>query len=304
MKVTIAIPTYNNENTILKAIDSALHQDFLDDYEILIVNNNSTDNTLEIVENIEDTRLKIISNLETCTLFENHNVCLREASGDYIIFCHSDDELDPQALSILWRKIQERGMPKKYIAWGHSFFRDFSSALVNAKLQSGKIFAGIVAVGPFINGGLTPSGTCYSKSFIEIGGFLSTKYRLTPSDSSSMIYAALNGFRFEMLDELLFYRRDASTARKDSKKSDIEVAYLDAWSGLCEKINKYSQLDIIQASQSLRYVNPVFYNYMSQKYPREVLSGMLKKLIITPCCARDPLFWKTLFECLTVSRAS
>jgi len=297
---TIAIPTYNNENTILKSINSALQQDYSGDYEVLIVNNASSDKTLDVINKINDTRIRVVSNIETCTLFENHNVCLRESSGDYILFCHSDDELDSQALSILSRKLEARGYPKKYITWGHSLFRDFSEALENSKLQTGKVFSGIIAVRPFINGGLTPSGTCYSKSFVEVSGFLPTKYRLTPSDSSSMIYAVLHGFRFEMLDELIFYRRKASTAIRGSKKQDIEDAYLDAWTDLGERIDQDNLFDIFQQSKSIKNVNLLFYSYMTQKYPHEVLKRMLIQLIVHPTSARYALFWKVIFKCLII----
>jgi glycosyltransferase involved in cell wall biosynthesis len=296
MNFTIAIPTYNNEDTIEDAINSAINQSYEGDYEVLVVNNNSSDKTLETVNGYVNERIRVVSNSSTCTLFENHNVCLRKARGDYIIFCHSDDKLDCQALSILERKIKVRGYPKKYIAWGHSLFRDFSSSLDNSSLERGKIFAGIVAVRPFINSGLTPSGTCYSKSFIDIGGFLHTNYHLTPSDSSSMIWAALNGFRFEMLDEMLFYRIDASTATRAQKPKNTFEPFIDAWTQLVNVTNTNQNLDLIQQTRHLKHMNPILYLFMADKYPRLVLKEILISFLKEPLIARRSIFWKAFWK--------
>lgn len=298
MLFTVAIPTYNNESTIVKAIESALNQDFEDEYEIVIVNNNSSDNTSKVLETIKSGKVKVYTNPETYTLFENHNACLRVSRGDYVLFCHSDDELDVQALSILKRKIEERGYPKKYIVWGHSFFRDFSTALTNAKLSVGQTFAGIVAVRPFINGGLTPSGTCYSKSFIEHNGFLPTNHKLTPSDSSSMIHAALNGFRFEMINELLFYRRDASTLLRGTKLNDKKKAYTDAYDQLIPMITKDQAYDLVMQSGFNDHVNLDFYNYFMPYFTSSIRLILLKKIIKKPTVMRFPSFWRILLSSL------
>lgn len=296
MLFTIAIPTYNNAGTLYKAIYSAISQDYNNNYEILVVNNNSTDETLELINMIDDSRLRVVTNSNVLTLFENHNECLRNAKGEYILFCHSDDELDPQALSILDKKISERGYPKKYIVWGQSFFRDFSGAVSNANLSQNAIFSGIVAVRPFLNGGLTPSGTCYSKSFINSGGFLPTNFKLTPSDSSSMIYAALNGFRFEMVGELFFYRRDASTLSRKIKRKDKIIPYFDSYKQLLLKITDDQAFDILMQSNFVRSMNLSFYDFFLDYYPSEVRLLLFKHSVRRVVVMRSLSFWRIFFK--------
>ena len=86
MLFSILIPTYNNEKTIAKTIESALHQDYNGDFEVVVVNNASTDSTLSIIQSYNDSRIKLFTNETTVHMYENHNICIRKAQGDYVIF--------------------------------------------------------------------------------------------------------------------------------------------------------------------------------------------------------------------------
>lgn len=226
MIFTIAIPTYNNEKTIEKTILSCLNQDFKDEFEVLVVNNHCTDGTSKILEKFKN-KISIVENDYTVSLFENHNVCFRNAKGDYVIFCHSDDTLLPDALIKYNSILKKRNYPKKYVMWGRSMFRDFGHNWSNGGFQLNEIAAGIKAFGVFHIGGLTPSGTCYSReSFINCGGFLEMKDRLTPSDLTTMWILCLHSFEFEMVDRIFFTREFASTAKLLNQN-----AYDDAMKG-------------------------------------------------------------------------
>lgn len=208
MLFSILIPTYNNERTIAKAIDSALNQDYDGEYEIVIVNNASTDSTLSVIESYSDPKIKVISNLSTVHMYENHNICIKNAVGDYVIFCHSDDELLPESLKILERKILDRMYPQRYIVWGHSLFRDFSMIMqqYDSLLTYNTMFSGITAKLIMLRGGLTPSGTCYSKKiFTELNYFpvVEGTYDL---DWVFCVLAAYSACEFEMIDRILFKR--------------------------------------------------------------------------------------------------
>jgi glycosyltransferase involved in cell wall biosynthesis len=280
---TIAIPTYNNVDTISKTIDSALSQTSAEKYEILIVNNASTDGTRDLLDGYRKyDNLKIVENKSTCTLFENHNVCLREASNSYILFCHADDTLDHKALEILKNHLKNRNFPEHYIVWGHSMFRDYSSTLLNAGLRPGEMFAGIVAARPFLNAGLTPSGTCYSKSFIDIGGFFPMSYRTTPSDSSSMVYAALKGFRFEMIQDIVFYRYDATTAHRKLDPVEKVRAFFDAYDSLFKLIEKNKIIDLLSQSSNMKNRPLPFYSAASTIAPKESIKAILKTFVKQP----------------------
>lgn len=296
--ITIAIPTYNNERTIRRAIDSCLSQKDLEDCEILVVNNASKDSTGEILFSY-GSGIRIVTNDETVSLFDNHNVALKHSYGKYIIFCHSDDILYPDAVQILKRRLAQLHYPERFICWGHSHFRDFSTAITRCGISTGQVFAGQYAINPFLHGGLTPSGTCYSKSFLEIGGFLPVPHRLAPSDASSMIYAALNGFSFEMMQAILFKRTDASTLVTSTGLRDALDGYASAFDNLIEKIGHEQTAEVIQATSWSADPPLNFYQVTSTKFPWLVLKTMLKFVAFNPMLLARKQTFRVIVSCIS-----
>lgn len=213
MLFSILIPTYNNEATIERAVKSALNQDYTEEYEVIVANNASTDRTAKVLESIKDAKLRIVTNSQTVSMYENHNVLLHEAKGDYILFCHSDDQLCRGALSILAEELQRRLYPSKFIIWGHSMIRDFSR--YNNDFQLNQMFSGEIAKRVFVQGGLTPSGTCFSReAMTQMGGFPIVEGTFD-IDWIFEALAAFDGWEFEMIDRLLYRREYASTYTDD-----------------------------------------------------------------------------------------
>ena len=88
--ITIIMSAYNAEGTILKAINSVLNQTYKNT-QLIVVNDCSTDNTLDIVKNIEDSRIVLINNDENLGCGMSRRVGLLKATGNYITFLDSDD---------------------------------------------------------------------------------------------------------------------------------------------------------------------------------------------------------------------
>ena len=87
--ISVIIPTFNREKTILRAIDSVLSQTYKD-IELIIVDDGSTDNTKDIVESIDDIRIKYIFQKNSGAA-EARNTGIKNAQGKYIAFQDSDD---------------------------------------------------------------------------------------------------------------------------------------------------------------------------------------------------------------------
>lgn len=103
MKVSIIVPMYNVANYLVKCLDSLLEQDLSwSDYEIILVNDGSTDNCGEIAQQYADkyTNINFISQ-ENRGLSEARNAGIKQANGKYIIFVDSDDYLQPNTLGAL-----------------------------------------------------------------------------------------------------------------------------------------------------------------------------------------------------------
>lgn len=104
--VSIIIPTYNRAHLIGRAIQSVLDQTY-QDYEIIIIDDGSQDNTKEIIAGIVDNRMRYIALETNQGVAHARNVGIQEARYDYIAFLDSDDEWLPNKLELQMQKMME-----------------------------------------------------------------------------------------------------------------------------------------------------------------------------------------------------
>lgn len=104
--ISVIIPLYNKEYTIVDTINTVLAQSY-QDFEVIIVNDGSTDNGVEkIQQNFNDKRIKIIHQKnEGVSAARNRGVY--ESLGEYVSFLDGDDEWHPEYLSIIYKTIKE-----------------------------------------------------------------------------------------------------------------------------------------------------------------------------------------------------
>lgn len=107
MKVSVIIPVYNVEKYIRQCLESVINQT-LKDIEIIIINDGTRDNSMEIVEEyISDERIKII-NKKNGGLSSARNTGILVAQGKYICFIDSDDFIEKSMIEELYNIIEEK----------------------------------------------------------------------------------------------------------------------------------------------------------------------------------------------------
>jgi glycosyltransferase involved in cell wall biosynthesis len=97
MKVSVIIRTYNRAYIVAEAIESALNQTY-GDYEVLVVDDGSTDNTSEVVQRFRDPRLRYVRHERNQGVGAACNTGVAEARGELIAFLDSDDIWRPEKL--------------------------------------------------------------------------------------------------------------------------------------------------------------------------------------------------------------
>jgi glycosyltransferase involved in cell wall biosynthesis len=108
MSVSIIIPAFNAAAVIAGAIESSLQQTF-HDFEVIIVNDGSTDDTAEVVSRyLSDPRVSCISQ-ENRGLPGARNAGALKSAGDYLAFLDADDFLAPNAIESMTQKFKESG---------------------------------------------------------------------------------------------------------------------------------------------------------------------------------------------------
>lgn len=106
-EISIIVPVYNLEKTLLRGVESILKQTFTD-FELILINDGSTDNSIEVCREIEkrDDRVLVIDkNNEGAGLTRNRGIEL--AKGKYIAFFDGDDVIENNMLDIMYSTIEE-----------------------------------------------------------------------------------------------------------------------------------------------------------------------------------------------------
>ena len=96
MKLSIIVPVYNLEDYIATTLDSLLSIHFSSDYEIIMINDGSTDDSESIIRGYQRSHNQIVLySIENQGVSNARNVAISKASGEYITFVDGDDTIEP-----------------------------------------------------------------------------------------------------------------------------------------------------------------------------------------------------------------
>jgi GT2 family glycosyltransferase len=165
-KVSVIIPTYNGERYIKQAVDSVLGQTY-GDFEIIVVDDGSTDNTAE--------RLRLYGDRITYLYQENRklpaarNTGIRAARGEYLAFLDSDDLFLPHKLAAQARYLDERP-DVGLVASGHQYVDEAGQLLQESRPWIGRP---AITLESILFGGLAPVHAVLLRRdwFDRVGGF-------------------------------------------------------------------------------------------------------------------------------------
>lgn len=165
--ITVVIPVYNGEKTIRETIQSVFNQS-LSDLELLVINDGSTDSTLEVVSQIKDERLKVYT-YPNAGLAASRNRGISLAKSEYISFIDADDLWTPDKLESQLKALQEN--PKAAVVYSWTDWIDESSQSLGKgshNTQNGEVLAQLL-----LNDFVANGSNCLIKmqAFREVGGF-------------------------------------------------------------------------------------------------------------------------------------
>ena len=128
--ISVIMPCYNSAKFIATGINSALEQTFAD-FELIIINDGSTDNTLEIINHFSDPRILVINQQNTGVCRARNNA-LGIAKGEFIGYTHADMQTDPadvlKALEIIEQQKEPQNCYVKGDRKGRPLFDQFFTA--------------------------------------------------------------------------------------------------------------------------------------------------------------------------------
>lgn len=175
IEISIIMPLYNAAKYLRESLQSILCQSFKD-FELICVNDASTDDTIEILRDVQkkDGRIRVISNEERSGAAYSRNKGMREAYGKYLAFLDGDDIFDERMLEKAYSAIEDKAADIVVFEYQH-----VPSDSIDHKLQRfhgeryrdkycKKIFS-VQDCEPyeFINWALSPCNKLYRRAFIE-----------------------------------------------------------------------------------------------------------------------------------------
>lgn len=168
--ISVVIPAYNAERTILETIKSVQQQTF-SDFEIIVINDGSSDQTLELLSQVEDSRLKIYS-YNNSGLSTARNRGISHSTGEYIAFLDADDLWTPEKLELQLAALQKQ--PAAGVAYSWTNFMDEKGESFRTGEPiwfEGNVYTHLLD-GNFIASGSNP--LIRKKAIESVGGFDST----------------------------------------------------------------------------------------------------------------------------------
>jgi glycosyltransferase involved in cell wall biosynthesis len=198
--VTVIITTYNRAGLISEAVGSVLLQTFTD-FELLVVDNGSTDNTREVIGGFKDDRVKYMYN-ETpsgsCAM--PRNIGARAAAGRYLAFLDDDDIWYPKKLEICVDILNEDG-EAALVCHAVNIAKDGEIMEVrHFGPWSEDIYERLIYKGNLIG----PTSVMIKKqALLELGGFNVDEKYLHCDDYEFWIRLAKTGARFQFIDDVL-----------------------------------------------------------------------------------------------------
>ncbi len=114
-KISVIIPVYNAAQTIEETIKSVLNQTFTD-FELIIINSNSTDATLSIISQVKDERIKVFS-YPKANVAVNRNRGIKHATADFITFLDADDLWTNDKLAAQYTALKDNPQAGVVYSW-------------------------------------------------------------------------------------------------------------------------------------------------------------------------------------------
>ncbi len=197
--ISVIIPAYNAEKTIQETIESVLNQTF-QDFELIVINDGSTDRTLEIVSSFTDSRLQVFS-FPNSGPQKSRNRGISLATGEYLSFIDADDLWTPDKLERQLQALQEH--PEAAVVYSWTDYIDESGE----RLPGGHHYKFTndvyerLLLGDFIGSGSNP--LIRKEAFLAVGTFdesleggqdwemwirLASKYQFTVVKAPQVLY--------------------------------------------------------------------------------------------------------------------
>jgi glycosyltransferase involved in cell wall biosynthesis len=243
--VTILMPVFNGEKYLTESIESIFNQNY-HNYELLLIDDFSKDQSIQLIESFDDKRIKIIKNTMNIGQAATMNIGIAEAKGDIIFRLDQDDISTPDRLQVQMEIMNNHD--NIIVGTWAQVINEFSKIIgyVEHPIENKAIVDSLA-----INCPLTHSSICMTKKdLIELKGY-DVKYSMA-MDWDLWIRAAKKNIKFLNIPDYLVKLRT-----HPNQSSEINISQLNF-----EKLKLIKNTENIVISQHNRNVRPVWEFYL------------------------------------------
>lgn len=224
-RVSVVMPTYDQAQYLREAIDSVVAQS-VDDWELIVVNNYSDDDTVDVVNSYHDARITLINYRNHGIIGAARNRGIERARGEWVAFLDSDDVWHAKKLEKCLQAVE--GSRTDLVGHGMVFVRNGTRLRKHgsgplSRLRFKRLLLGINA--------LTPSAVMVRKRcLMDVGCFSEREDFVTAEDYDLWLKLAKHGVRPMIIDDCLTdYRiHDSNTSGSIERHALAGIAVMNA----------------------------------------------------------------------------
>lgn len=273
MKISVLIPVYNVEKYIRRCIESILSQS-LQDFEIIFINDASTDASMDIVREFvqKNSRFIIFENEENMGPMWTRMLGYTNASGDYLVFCDADDYMPSDALELLYNAIIK---DKSDIVCGAYTYIDIndSKKKYDSKLTYGRSKDAVYR--SLLSGELTHSlwAKIFDRKLFENYSYTAFK-NYTYTEDGILLYEIINNVKKVSVieDSVYNYLQNTSSITNTRLSDNSIISNLHFWRIQYNYISK--DKDLLKKIAQLRFKNLL--TFMKRDYDKKLILDNLK----------------------------
>ncbi len=259
--ISVVIPAYNAEQFLDETLESVLSQTY-ENWECIIVNDGSTDNTEEIAKKWceKDTRFRYFYK-ENSGTSDTRNLGIKKARGEYIAFLDADDLYMPNFLEVCLENLVEKDVdlvaPKMLEFW------DVQNEVIEDEDKKDYLYSGKEGIALFLHSNrLTMALLCKKSVMDEVGGFT---WHKKAEDLHCWLKVLFAGYKIYRLGEYYAYRRmhnnSWSSMDRNCSKEVLELIVslkaniLENGMDYYRYFNRWAKKNIIINNKNRKYLN-------------------------------------------------
>lgn len=282
VEISVIIPVYNVEDYLKECLDSLCNQTF-EDIEVICVDDGSTDNSLNILKEYEntDSRVKIITQKNSGASAARNNA-LNHVHGKYVYFIDSDDYLEPDALEIMHNLAEDRNLDLlifKLVNFDdETGERDYDYSNMPFLLNIGReVFSYEDFKDDLLNVEVSPCTKFFKRDLIGDNRFVEG---LIFEDNVFYIDYILDAERISFLDECLYNRRvrKHSVITRASKNYTDLIAIYDI---IYQKFKDKGLYEEFREKLFMRKIDIIYYRFtlIQDKYRSQYFKEMKESFL-------------------------